>query len=238
MFLLSGLLRRLVILALVLAIPLVACELVARKLIGDAIAGAVKARIGAAPKIGLGSSPILLQLVDGHIDTATVSASGARIGGLPPMSLTATLRDVHIAHLTSLEGAIGSLSIEARLGPRSVRDLLAARSCLAVLPAAERAGLGARPRVDIFPGRIDLLPATGRASEVRLVPTVAGDGINFTVTALERSGAPQPLPVPVPSCTRALPDLPFGVTPRTASATSGALEVGFAASDVTFSAIG
>lgn len=70
------------------------------------------------------------------------------------------------------------------------------------------------------------------------MPAVAGDGISFTVTALERSGTPLPLPIPVPSCTRALPNLPFGVTPRTATATSSALEVAFAASDVTFSAVG
>jgi hypothetical protein len=238
MFLLTGLLRRLLVLALVLAVPLVACEFIARKLIGDAIASAVRARIGVAPHIGLGSSPILLQLVGGHIDAATVTASGARIGGLPPISLAATLRDVHIAHLTSLEGGIGSLSIEARLGPGSVRDLLASPSCLEVLPPAERAALGGRPRVDIFPGRIDLLPAGGRAAEVRLAPAVAGAGIIFTVSALERAGAPAPLPVPAPSCTRALPGLPFGVTPRSATATSGALVIAFAASNVTFSAIG
>jgi hypothetical protein len=238
MFLLIGLLRRLVVLALVLAIPLVVCEFIARKLLGDAISSAVKARIGTSPHIGLGSSPVLLQLVRGHIDAATVTASGAHIGELPPISLTATLRDVHIAHLTSLEGGIGSLTIEARLGPHAVRDLLASPTCRSALPADARAGLGARPRVDLFPGRIDLLPAGGRAAEVRLVPAVAGDDLTFTVTALERAGSAQRLPVPAPSCTRALPNLPFGATPRSATVTSGALELAFAASNVTFSAIG
>jgi hypothetical protein len=238
MFLLTRLLRRVLVLALVLAALLAACEFVARKLVGDAIASAVKARIGAAPHVGLGSAPIVLQLLHGHIDTATLSANGARIGGLPPISLTATLRDVHIAHLTSLQGAIGSLSIAARLGPGTVRDLLATRACLDDLPAAERAGLGSKPRVDIFPGRIDLLPASGRTTEARIVPGVAGDGITFTVTALEHSGAPLRLPVPAPTCSRALPDLPFGAMLRSATATSGVLNLTFAASDVTFSAIG
>jgi len=238
MFLLIRLLRRLVVVAIVLAIPLVACEFVARTLIGDAIASAVKARIGAAPQIGLGSSPILLQLVRGHIDAATVSAKGAHIGGLPPIALRATLRDVHVAHLTSLQGAIGSLTIDARMGPAAVRDLLAAPACLDELPAAERVALGAPPRVDVFPGRIDLLPARGRASEVRLLPGVAGNGVTFTVDSLVRNGTALPLPGPAPRCARALPDLPFGATLRSATASAGTLDLAFSASNVTFSAIG
>jgi hypothetical protein len=182
---------------------------------------------------------VLLQLIGGHIDDATVSANGARIAGLPPIDLTASLHDVHISHLTSLQGAIGSLAIDARLGPHDVRDLLATPSCLEALPLSVRAGLGTHPRVDVFPGRIDLLPASGRASEVRLVPGAgAADRVNFTVSGLERGGVAQSLPLPVPTCSRLLPALPFGVSLRSATALRGALVLAFGASNVTFSAIG
>ncbi|HEY5389753.1 MAG TPA: LmeA family phospholipid-binding protein, partial [Solirubrobacteraceae bacterium] len=94
MFLLVPIVRRLVILAVVLAIPLVAAELLARHFVGAAVASAIAARIGTHPHVGFGSTPILVQIVRGRLDDVTLSASGARVGGLAPLRIEASLRDV------------------------------------------------------------------------------------------------------------------------------------------------
>src|ERR1700733_9614183 len=122
MFLLFPILRRLLFLAAFLAALAVGAELLARKLIGDAVTHAIEARIGVAPKVGFGSTPLVVQIARGSLEAVTVSAHGARIDGLPPLSLRGTLRDVHLSSLTSLEGAIGSLRVYAWLSPTGVRD--------------------------------------------------------------------------------------------------------------------
>jgi hypothetical protein len=243
MLLLTPILRRLLVMLVVLAIPVVIVELVARKLIGDAVASAVQSRIGVAPKIGFGSTPLLLQLVGGKLDTVTVSAKGARIGGLPPLTLSATLRDVHLTHLTSLEGAIGSLSVVATLSPAGVADLLATPSCVASLPPSGLVALTRSPRVDLFPGRVDLLPPHGRAVELRFRPAVAGNSIEFALSGFERAGAPVPAAELASAgtrahCSRALANLPFGIALDSATARSGALDLGFHGANASFSAIG
>jgi hypothetical protein len=242
MRLLFGLLRPLLILAIVLAIPVVAGELVARKLISDAVTSAVRARIGVAPDVSLGASPILLQLIRGRIDTATLRASGARIGGLPPLTLTATLRDVHVTHLTSLQGGIGSLSLEALLAPPAVGELLATPACIGSLPPDLRSALTAAPRVLLFPGRVDLLPPTGRAVEVRLRPAAAGDSVTFRVSGVELGGTPAGSALASAraqaNCTRPLAGLPFGVSLVSASARPGTLALAFSGTNATFSALG
>jgi len=241
--LLGALTRRLLILAAVLALPVVGGELLARHLVGRAFANAVRARIGVAAAVSLGSSPILPQLVRGRIDTATVRATGARIGGLPPMSLSATLRDVHMTRLTSLQGAIGSLRVDAGLGAAGVRDLLATPTCMDSLPADQRAALTRRPRVLILAGRIDVLPPSGRSIELRLRPAAAGNVLVFRLSALELSGARAPagelaLVRSRVSCSRALARLPFRMTLVSASARSGTLALAFAATNAAFSAFG
>ena len=117
-----------------------------------------------------------------------MSAARARIAGLPPVAITATLNDVHLTHLTSLEGAIGSLRVDARVGAGGVRELLASPSCTAALPADLRGALTVAPRVLLFPGRIDLLPPTGRSAEIRLRPVTRNGGLAFAVLAIERAG--------------------------------------------------
>lgn len=243
MFLLTAILRRLLVLLVVLAIPVVIVELVARKLIGDAVASAVRARIGVAPKIGFGSTPLLLQLVGGKLDTVTASAKGARIDDLPPLALSATLRDVHLTHLTSLEGAIGSLRVVATLSAAGVADLLATPSCVESLPPSALVALRGRPRVDLFPGRVDLLPAHGRAVELRFRPAVAGNSIEFALSGYERAGAPVPATELASAqtrarCSRALANLPFGISLDSATARSGGLDLGFHGANASFSAIG
>ena len=241
--LLIPILRRLLLLAVFLAIPFVAAELVARKLIGDAVTHAVAARIGGSPKIGFGSTPLLLQLVHGSLNAVSVSASGARIDGLPPVELTGTLRDVHLRSLTGLEGAIGSLSVDVRLPASGVRDLLATPSCVGSLPANVLAALTPTPRVALFAGRIDLLPPRGRAAEVRLRPLAAGNSVRFTPIGLELAGVPSSAAQldalrAQTRCSRTLSDLPFGISLSSAQADPGALELSFAGTGASFSAVG
>ena len=243
MFLLIAIARRLVVLAVVLAVPLVAGELIARKLIGDAVSSAVRQRIGVAAHVSLGSSPILLQLIHGRIDTATISATRARIGGLPPVTLTATLHDVHLSNVTSLQGAIGSLTVAVELTPGEVRDLLAVPGCIESLPAAVRSALTSSPRVLLFPGRVDVLPPAGRAAEVRLRPAAARASIVFALSGIEIGGTPASAATVAQAraqtdCSRSLPGLPFGIALVSATARSGALALAFAGTDARFSALG
>jgi hypothetical protein len=196
-----------------------------------------------APKIGFGSTPLLLQIVHGRLSSVSVSAVGAHIDGLPPLALRATLRDVHLRSLTGLQGAIGSLSLEATLPPAGVRDLLATPACVDSLPQGMLAGLTRNPRVDLFPGRIDLLPPHGRAVEVRLRPYVSGASLRFTIIGLEQDGDPLDaaqlaLARGDTRCSRTLGDLPFGVSLVSATAGAGAVELAFAGSGASFSALG
>ena len=86
MFLLIGLARRMLVLVVVLAIPVVGGELLTRKLVGDAISSAVKrshrrhSRTSASARRRSCSSCRTAEST-----RATVRAKGARIGGLPPV---------------------------------------------------------------------------------------------------------------------------------------------------------
>jgi len=241
--LVTWLFRRLLVLALVLAIPLVGGELAARSLIGDAVASAVRARIGGAPNVSFGARPLLLQLVDGRLADVRIGASGAHLSGLGPLGLSATLHDVHLTHLTSLEGAIGSLTVDARVAPPQVGDMLATAACVGSLPAPLRAALTPAPRIVILPGRIDLLPPAGRAVELRLTPSATGAVVAFALAGLDRGGAPATagelaaLRSQV-NCARVLPNLPFGITLRSATAVRGALVLALAGRGASFSALG
>ena len=206
---LIGLVRRLVVLAAILAIPVIAGEFIVRKLVGDAVASALRSRIGVAAHVNLGSGPVLLELAKGRLNGVTVSARRARIAGLPPATLTATLNDVHLTNVTSLEGAIGSLRVDARVGSAGVGELLASPSCTDALPADLRSALTATPRVLLFPGRIDLLAPSGRRTEVRLRPLARPSGLAFAVIGIERAGVASPVnAVSAPVlCVRALASL-------------------------------
>jgi len=244
MFLLGMVARRLIVLAIALAVPVIAAEFLARKLIGDAVRSAVKARIGVSADVSFGASPVVLALIHGRIDTVTIKARRARIGGLPPLTLSATLHDVHLKNLTSLQGAIGSLTLDVRVTAGQVLELLATPGCVSSLPAPVRGALGGSPRVLLFPGRIDLLPARGRAGEVRLAPLVASrDTVAFHVTGLELGGAPaSPATLAAARaqvrCSRTLPGLPFGVALNSATVGRGALSLHLSGSGATFSALG
>jgi DUF2993 family protein len=203
----------------------------------------VAARIGVSPKVGFGPTPLLLQLAHGSLNAVNVSASGARIDGLPPVELTGTLRDVHLRSVTSLEGAIGSLRVDVRLPASGVRALLATPSCIGSLPANVLAALTRTPRVAVFPGRVDLLAPHGRATEVRLRPLAVGESVRFGLIGLELAGAPssaaQLAAVRAQThCSRTLTDLPFGISLVSARAGWGVLELAFAGSGASFSAVG
>ena len=243
MFLLFPILRRLLYLAIFVAILAVGAELLARKLIGDAVTHAVAARIGGSAKVGFGSTPLVVQIARGSLGDVSVSATGARIDGLGPLSLSGTLRDVHLQSLTGLQGAIGSLQLAAGAPPSVVLDMLATPACLKSLPAAVRSGLTSRPRVEIFPGRVDLLPPRGRAAEVRLRPYAAGSSVRFAISSIELRGAPAPAAAvrearTGASCSRDLSNLPFAVGLVSARATSGALALAFGGRGASFSALG
>ena len=155
----------------------------------------------------------------------------------------AALRDVHLHSLTSLEGAIGSLEIDAGLPPSVVLGLLATPACAQSLPSAVRTGLTSKPRAEIFPGRVDLLPPRGRGAEVRLHPYVAGSGVHFSIASIELDGAPAPAAdvrdaQHATSCSRQLSDLPFGIGLVSAQARKGVLALGFSGHGASFSAIG
>ena len=235
MFLLFPIVRRLVTLLAVLAIPVVAAELLARHFIGDAVSSAVASRIGTHAHVSFGSTPILVQIARGRLDDVSVSAAGATIGGLGPLRLDASLRDVHFANLTGLQGAIGSLSVAADAPPTVVRGMLASPSCLEGMTPTMRARLTGDPRVLVLPGRIDLLPPRGRGAEVRFVPIPAGSALRFEVSAAQVGGVPVARP---PSCERRLDGLPFGVTLRSAQARTGVLVLGFTGHGASFSALG
>jgi hypothetical protein len=237
---LIGLVRRLVVLAAILAIPVLIGEFVVRKLVGDAVASAVSARIGVPAHVNLGSGPVLLELAKGRLNGVTVSASRARIAGLPPAALTATLNNVHLTKLTSLEGAIGSLRVDARVDAAGVRELLASPSCVDALPEDLRNALTATPRVLLFPGRIDLLPPSGGRTEVRLLPLARPSGLAFAVIGIERAGvrsAVSAVSAPV-LCVRTLGSLPFGATVASVAAGAGTLDVRLHATGASFSALG
>ncbi len=243
MFLLLPIFRRLLYLAIFIAILAVGAELLARKLVADAVTHAVAARIGVSPKVGFGSTPLVVQIARGSLGAVRVRADGARIDGLGPLSLSGTLRDVHLRSLTGLQGAIGSLEVAAGLPPSVVLGLLATRACAQSLPAAVQAGLTSRPRVEIFPGRVDLLPPRGRAAEVRLRPYVGGSSLRFAISTIELRGAPAPAADvrearTRASCSRALSNLPFGIGLISAAARSGAVALAFSGRGASFSAIG
>jgi hypothetical protein len=235
MFLLVPIVRRLLILFAVLAVPVVAAEILARHFIGAAVSSAVASRIGTHAHVSFGSTPILVQIAHGRLDDVSVSAANATIGGLGPLRLDASLRDVHLANVTALQGAIGSLRVVADAPPRVVGAMLAAPSCLLAITPTLRARLTRDPRIVVLPGRIDLLPPQGRGAEVRFVPSAAASAVRFRVSAAQVGGVPVARPR---SCERRLAGLPFGVALRSAQAREGVLVLGFRGHGASFSALG
>ena len=131
----------------------------------------------------------------------------------------------------------------AGLSPAVVLGILATPACAQALPAAVRSGLTSHPRVAIFPGRVDLLPPSGRAAEVRLRPYVAGSALRFAVSGVELGGAPAPAAdvryaQSRANCSRELSNLPFGIALVSAKAGSGSLALAFSSRGASFSAIG
>lgn len=231
MFLIVGVVRRLVILAVVLAIPAVALELVARKVVGDAVASQVKTAFGGAPAVDFGSTPLLEQIAEGHLNV-TITDAHAAVAGLPPVALSASFDDVHMTSLLGLHGRIGSVTATAGLGPHRVRALLSSSGCIAALPANELAALTNRPRVRIGIGHITLLPPHGRAVVVRIVPVESQDKLAFNVASVTAAG--QALAGVRAGCAVGVGALPFGLTFTGASATKGLLELAFSGHGASF----
>jgi hypothetical protein len=232
--------RRLAVLAIILAIPLVAGEFVARKLLGDAVRSALIARIGGSPQVSFGSTPVLWQLVHGHLNV-TVTAPHIYLRGLPPVSLSGQFDDIHLTSVTSLEGAIGTVAVRARLGPDGTRDLLSTPSCVDSLPPSLLAGLTTRPRVLIFPGHVSLLGPRGTVTELRLHPHARAGAVDFAVIGARIDDAPVASATLAAmaaqtDCTRQLNDLPFGLRLDRAGSVTGAVTLAFVASGASFSA--
>jgi hypothetical protein len=233
MFLIVWLVRRLAVLALLLAIPVVVGELVARKLAGDAVKSQVKAAFGGSPSVDFGSTPLLEQLVEGHV-SVNISDANAAIAGLPPVALTASFDDIRLTSLLGLHGVIGSVAATAGLGPVHVRDLLAASGCFGALPAGVDAALTARPRVKIAVGHISVLPPHGRAAVVRIVPSAVANRLDLSVVRVDLGGQAA-ADGSQPGCVASVGSLPFGLSLAAASATRGSLALTFRGSGARFS---
>ncbi len=231
MFLIFGIVRRLVVLAAVLAIPAVALELVARKVVGDAVASQVKTAFGGAPAVDFGSTPLLEQIAEGHVNV-TITDARAAVAGLPPAALSASFEDVHMTSLLGLHGAIGSVTATAGLGPHRVRALLASSGCITALPASALVALTDRPRVRLRTGRITLLPPHGRAVVVRVVPLESRSRLAFDVVSVTADG--QAIAGAGGGCVAAVGALPFGLAFTGVSATNGMLELAFSGHGASF----
>jgi hypothetical protein len=241
MFLFFGIFRKLVYVVLVLAIPLIVGEFIARSLLGDAVNSAIVSRIGGKAQVGFGTTPVLLQLVNGHLGDVSVSESKAQIGGLPTLAFNATLDDVHLSSITHLEGGIGAITLTAHLDAHAVRDLLATPTCVGSLPPGVLDGLTEQPRVKIAPGHIALLPPHGSAVDLHLFPAVAGGAIIFHATSLSLDGKRAPAATLTAAagainCARTVQNLPFNLQLKSTSTTPGLLDVQFAATNASFSA--
>ncbi len=241
MFLLVFIARRLVFVAIALAIPLVAGEFLARTLVSAAVKNAIVARIGGGTaQIGFGSTPVLLQLVHGNLNDVSVSEKHAHLGDLPSLSFNAKLTDVHLASVTHLEGAIGEITAQAHLDSHSVRDLLATPACVNSLAPYLLTVLSERPRVTISTGHITLLPPHGDAVALRLFPAAVGNTLYFHVTRLVVNGtraatATLDSVAARVNCTRTLTNLPFGLVLQGVSAKPDTLELDLGASNASFS---
>jgi LmeA-like phospholipid-binding len=239
----SMIVRRLLFLVLFLAVPLVAAEVVARKLLGHAVANAVSARIGGSPQVSFGTTPVLWQIIHGELNDVAVSDKHADLGGLPPMAVSASLHQIHITSVTSLDGAVGRISIHAGLPPRSVLAMLATPACIESLPASVVGGLTDQPRVLIFANHISVLPPSGRAAELRLSPAAIDGSIDFRLIGLIEDGenvssASLDSVAASVTCTRSAADLPFNLRLVSARARPGVLRLGFSAGSASFSALG
>ena len=108
------------------------------------------------------------------------------------------------------------------------------------LPADLRSALTATPRVLLFPGRIDLLPPSGRRTEVRLRPLARPGGLAFAVIGIERAGVSAPVNTASAPllCVRTLGSLPFGASVASVAASTGMLDVRLRATGASFSALG
>jgi hypothetical protein len=229
--------RRLLPLAIVLAVVLGAGEYLARQLVGDAVKSAIRDRIGGSPHVGFGSTPLLLELLRGHLDGVSVSEAHAQLGDLPPVAFDATLDNVHLSSLTRLSGDIGQITLRARLGPRAVLELFATPACVESLAPALHADLTPASRVILAGDRIALLPPHGRAFELRLFPVALGGVLSFHPTALALDRAPvsaAALAAHV-DCLRTITGLPYGLRLTQAAVLPGALDLVFASTDARFS---
>jgi hypothetical protein len=231
LFLLVMLLRRLVILAIVLAIPVVAGEFVARALVGAAVKSQVTAAFGGSPSVSFGSTPLLLQLVEGHV-TVDVTEPRATIPGLPPVALTADFNDIHLTNLIGLHGVIGGVQATARLGRDGTRDILAASGCVSSLPANIVGALGDRPRVRFHGGHVTLLPQHGHAVTVHVVPTAAAGKVDFSAVSIDGDSATAARSNS--GCVSGVGGLPFGLSLTSASVAHSSLELAFSGQGARF----
>lgn len=232
MFLIVWVVRRLVVIAVLLVIVLVVGDLVAGKLVGSAVRSAIAARFGGSPQVSFGSTPLLWQLVHGDLDHVTVREGDASIAGLPPTSLVANFDDVRVTSLIGLHGVVGSVALEAILGPAAVRDLLATSACVGGLPDGVGAALTSDPRIVIPGGHVSLFPPHGRAVELRLAPVVGDRALAFRLIGFAQDGqsassATVDALAAQADCSRSLAGLPYNLALATASAVPGDVELSF-----------
>jgi len=229
-FVIVWLARRLVLLVLLLAIPAVAGELIARKLVSDTVGGKVTAQFGGKPSVDFGSTPLLLQLLRGRVNLS-VSEPDASVAGLPPVALHADFENIRVTSLLGLHGVIGTVTAHATLGPKGVGRLLLQSGCAGALPVGMRSALSAGSRIVIGAGHMTVLARRG-AQRARIVPTAIGGRVAFNVVGASAGSAP---PAGGSGCVATLGGLPFNLSLASAIADGGVLDLAFTGRGARFS---
>jgi len=80
----------------VLGLSAVVSDVAVRHAVGSRIAAAASNRLHTRPIVDVGGGPILPQVVSGRLDQVSLSATGASLGPLNDVDLTAALADVHV----------------------------------------------------------------------------------------------------------------------------------------------
>jgi len=209
-----------VLIGLVLIVALVvAAELIARGVIKHRIESMMRDEMkGGSISVDIGSTPALIDLARGRIDTVSVDASRVQVSDLPDVSIDATLSNLslHAPH------HVDATNAEVTLG-RTTLDTLASDVAgvndISVNPSPDQGTLTVSA---LSPGVVDLVAEPRlQGDELRLVPrTVSVLGFDLSGTKLgdyiEQHRAVQ-----------SLDGLPLSLTPQSVDVTKDGLVLTF-----------
>jgi hypothetical protein len=80
----------------VLGLSAVVSDVAVRHAVGSRIAAAAASRLHTTPIVDVGGGPILPQVISGQLDQVSLSATGASLGPLADVDLTAALAGIHL----------------------------------------------------------------------------------------------------------------------------------------------